>query len=59
MTLDTAWWIGFALSLLGLILLLYATVFNAPFLPARFRSYVFWLAFLMFFMGLSLAVVFI
>ena len=56
--MDMPWWVGFALSLFGLLLLAITTVFNLPIIPNRFRAHMFWLALIVFLMGLSLSVVF-
>lgn len=52
------WWAALALSLFGLALLTLTTILNLPVIPSRFRPHAFWLSLLIFFMGLSLAVVF-
>ena len=55
---DFPCWAGLALSVIGLVLLAVTTVFNLPIIPSRLRPYAFWLGLLVFFMGLSLGVVF-
>lgn len=55
---DKLWWVGFALSIAGLLLLTVTTIFDLPLVPGRFRPHAFWLALLILFAGLSLSVVF-
>jgi hypothetical protein len=50
------WWTGLALSGIGLVLLALTTVLNVL-VPKKLQKPAFWLSFLVFFLGLSLAVV--
>ena len=55
--MDLLWWGGLGLSTVGLLLLIATTILNLPIVPARFRTQAFWLALLVFFLGISLSVV--
>ena len=51
------WWIGLALAGIGLVLIAFTTVLNLPIIPKKLQKTAFWLSFLVFFLGLSLAMV--
>ena len=52
--MNLLWWGGLGLSMVGLLLLTATTILNLPIVPARFRTQAFWLALLVFFLGISL-----
>jgi hypothetical protein len=58
MVVDMPWWIGLALTLLGLLLVVCTTIFDLPLLPGRLRPYAYWLGLAVFLLGVALEVVF-